>query len=173
MNTLMDLTIPWWQATATPALLAGLAAHQVLRPLELDSFAWRVLTTSLASVAGLFLFFLVFLPPATGVSAVSALLRTAIAAASFAGGLFGSMLVYRAWFHRLRRFPGPLGARLSRFYRVLRDARRLQAHLEDQRLHEKYGDFVRVGELFLLLIGSVLSSWWAWKSSHGCVARPT
>ena len=63
---------------------------------------------------------------------------------SFLAGLYTSLLLYRAFFSPLCRFPGPFGARLSDVY--------LSAHLGKQdackqvhRLHQKYGDLVRIG----------------------------
>ena len=60
-------------------------------------------------------------------------------------GLSGSILVYRACFHPLRHFPGPFAARLSNFYRTLRYLRSWRQDLEVQKLHQIYGDVVRVG----------------------------
>ncbi|UNI22115.1 hypothetical protein JDV02_008035 [Purpureocillium takamizusanense] len=75
-----------------------------------------------------------------------ALWRTASADTSFLAGLFGSMLLYRAFFHRLRRFPGPFAARLSNFYHFAITARtNMQHHLFIRKLHGQYGDFVRTG----------------------------
>ncbi|KAG6000416.1 hypothetical protein E4U21_005476 [Claviceps maximensis] len=60
-------------------------------------------------------------------------------------GLFTSILVYRACFHRLNRFPGPFAARLSNFYITRLATRKLQLYREVQNLHQVYGDYVRVG----------------------------
>ncbi|KAG5984829.1 hypothetical protein E4U55_003047 [Claviceps digitariae] len=60
-------------------------------------------------------------------------------------GLFSSILVYRACFHRLNCFPGPFAARLSNFYVTRLSARKLQLYREIQDLHRAYGDYVRVG----------------------------
>ncbi|KAM3435688.1 hypothetical protein MY4824_004704 [Beauveria thailandica] len=59
-------------------------------------------------------------------------------------GLITSMLVYRALFHVLCRYPGPFMARLSNFY-LLFLSKGLQLHRELQQLHERYGDIVRLG----------------------------
>ncbi|KAJ3483928.1 hypothetical protein NLG97_g7187 [Lecanicillium saksenae] len=59
-------------------------------------------------------------------------------------GLFSSMLAYRAFFHALRRFPGPFSARLSNFHMVT-IAKRFRTYREVQQLHEHYGDIVRTG----------------------------
>lgn len=60
-------------------------------------------------------------------------------------GLFASITVYRASFHRLNRFPGPFAARLSNLYITRLSAKNLQLYREIQRLHHTYGDVVRVG----------------------------
>jgi hypothetical protein len=67
--------------------------------------------------------------------------------ASFATGLTISILVYRAFFHRLNRFPGPFLARLSAFYPTYLVVDEEHMYLEVQKLHEKYGDIVRIGML--------------------------
>lgn len=70
--------------------------------------------------------------------------QTSAIISSFFGGLYTSLIVYRAFFHPLNKFPGPYGARLSSFW--------LSAQLKDgdafrkvAELHAKYGDFVKVG----------------------------
>lgn len=63
------------------------------------------------------------------------------------GGIFSSMLIYRASFHRLNRFPGPFLARLSNFYVTSLSVKKFHLFEEIQELHGKYGDIVRVGTL--------------------------
>ncbi|CVL12932.1 related to pisatin demethylase cytochrome P450 [Fusarium proliferatum] len=65
--------------------------------------------------------------------------------ASFAAGLTISILSYRAFFHRLNRFPGPFIARLSTVYATYLAVDEEHMYLEVQKLHEKYGDIVRIG----------------------------
>ncbi len=72
--------------------------------------------------------------------------EVAQAAAYHAGGLYGSMLVYRAFFHRLSDYPGPFLARLTNFYITARSMRKLHLFEEVQKLHAQYGDYVRLGE---------------------------
>ncbi len=62
----------------------------------------------------------------------------------YLAGLYTSLVTYRLFLHPLNKFPGPFGARLSKLW--------LSAQLKDgdafrkvQQLHEKYGDFVRIG----------------------------
>lgn len=64
-------------------------------------------------------------------------------------GLYTSMLVYRAFFHRLATFPGPFLARLSNFYITSLSMKKLQLFSEVQQLHARYGDYVRLGEWYL------------------------
>lgn len=61
-------------------------------------------------------------------------------------GLFGSIVVYRVFFHRLRRFPGPFWASVSKFWHVYQctDSRN---HLLLDRLFKQYGPLVRTGTL--------------------------
>ena len=62
----------------------------------------------------------------------------------YLAGLFTSMSVYRLFFHRLCRFPGPVLARVSKFWHVAHclDSKN---HLLLDRLRQQYGDFVRTG----------------------------
>jgi hypothetical protein len=61
-------------------------------------------------------------------------------------GLFCSMTLYRAVFHPLHSFPGPFLARVSSFYKV-NLSRNLRLFEETYKLHQKYGDLVRIGKL--------------------------
>ncbi|KAJ5950555.1 Cytochrome P450 [Penicillium vulpinum] len=61
------------------------------------------------------------------------------------GSLCMSILVYRWQFHRLRRFPGPLGSRLSTAYIMWKSGTSRNAFEMVADYHEQYGDFVRVG----------------------------
>jgi len=62
-----------------------------------------------------------------------------------AAGLYGSMLVYRGLLHRLSGYPGPFLARLSNFYITALSMKKMHLYEETQKLHAKYGDYVRVG----------------------------
>ena len=67
---------------------------------------------------------------------------------SYAVALFSSMAVYRVFFHRLRGFPGPYLAKLTKFWHVYHvlDA---QQYLFLDQLRKRYGAFVRTGVLRL------------------------
>ena len=62
------------------------------------------------------------------------------------GALYTSMLVYRGFFHRLSKFPGPFLARLTNFYITALSMKKLHLFEEVQKLHAQYGDYVRLGE---------------------------
>jgi cytochrome P450 len=66
-------------------------------------------------------------------------------ASLYVAGLFSSMLIYRAFFHRLRHYPGPFLAKLSTFYITARSVKKLHLFEEVQKLHAQYGDYVRLG----------------------------
>ena len=58
--------------------------------------------------------------------------------------LSASIAIYRVFFHRLRQFPGPMGAKITKLYGVYmsRDSRYIDGL---HALHQKYGDIVRIG----------------------------
>lgn len=63
---------------------------------------------------------------------------------SYLAALFTSMTVYRLFFHQTSHFPGPRLAAVTKFYHIwyIRDSRN---YMYMQKLHERYGDFVRTG----------------------------
>jgi hypothetical protein len=67
-------------------------------------------------------------------------------------GIYCSVILYRMFFHKLRKFPGPFLARASNFYMTAISGRKLRFYLESQRLHKIYGDYLRIGRTFSLFI---------------------
>ena len=65
--------------------------------------------------------------------------------AAYVCTLISSIIVYRVFFHRLRKFPGPLLAATSKLWHVSRITDSKQYLMLDK-LRESYGDFVRTGE---------------------------
>lgn len=63
---------------------------------------------------------------------------------SYYASLFGSIIVYRVFFHRTRHFPGPPIARVTKLYAGPWLNRRGKMHEEQLRLAREYGDFVRI-----------------------------
>ncbi|KAI0502885.1 cytochrome P450 monooxygenase-like protein [Xylaria bambusicola] len=70
---------------------------------------------------------------------------TVISYGAYVTTLFTSILVYRAFFHPLRHFPGPKLARLSQFYHFFRIRAKVDNYRHLDRLHAQYGEYVRVG----------------------------
>ncbi len=71
---------------------------------------------------------------------------TSVTITAYALSLYTSIIIYRICFHRLRRFPGPSLARVSKLWHVYR-ARQSLNHQLMQDLHKKYGSFVRTGKV--------------------------
>jgi hypothetical protein len=78
-------------------------------------------------------------------SVSSALLKTVIAAVSFNTTTLLSIVIYRIFFHRIRKFPGPFAAQISRFHATYIRAKHGNYYVALKAMHEKYGDFVRTG----------------------------
>ena len=73
-----------------------------------------------------------------------ALLRAPCIVASFLGGVWTSMIIYRAFFHRLNKFPGPWPLKLTKFCQFV-STWRLDAFRRSYWQHQKFGNFVRTG----------------------------
>lgn len=129
----------------TAAFGVGVAAHQLFfKKGEWDLWAPSVIGAFLAAQSAL----VAYLHLWSGSDAIP--LREALRIVWLLGccvtaGTALSILTYRAFFHRLNRFPGPYGARLSNWYVTLLAAKRLHLYEEVEGLHAKYGDFVRLG----------------------------
>ncbi|KAL2837526.1 cytochrome P450 [Aspergillus pseudodeflectus] len=59
-------------------------------------------------------------------------------------GIYSSILFYRAFWHRLSGFPGPFLAKLSNLYVTALSAKKLHLYEEVQKMHQQYGDYVRL-----------------------------
>lgn len=66
-------------------------------------------------------------------------------------GVFASLLAYRLFFNPLKRFPGPYGARVSNFWFASQLANH-DGYKKVYELHQKYGDFLRIGSNDLSII---------------------
>ncbi|CRK46567.1 hypothetical protein BN1723_007125 [Verticillium longisporum] len=70
-------------------------------------------------------------------------------------GLSVSMVLYRSLFHPLRRFPGPFAAKLSGAYSTRLARKNEQFFIEAKKLHETYGDFVRIASVISRSHGNI------------------
>lgn len=123
------------------AAALGVALHTVARNFEIDMLALP-LAGIFAVLEVIYIYINTRLP---GVTVHDAVFTVSAQTAWLMLGFFASMLVYRGLFHRLRKFPGPVAARLTKFYAVWRSALQKQYHLELGIMREKYGDVVRTG----------------------------
>jgi hypothetical protein len=128
------VTMQFQSSTCQAAAAAGtfgVVFHLSIRTVEFEYFMFHFIA-ALASTFALLIY---------GLGLWKALLLTA----SFNSGLICSIIIYRLVFHRCRKFPGPLGAKLTRFYATRLSAKDVQYYKELARMHARYGDFVRTG----------------------------
>lgn len=137
--------------TTLPAFQAAFFAGVVLHLVAFRHGEWDLYTPHLLASAAIFDGIATFgLTRLSGGDSTSMLQSFGTVSSLFAvclGGIFTSILVYRALFHRLSRFPGPFFARLSNFYVTSLSVKKFHLFEEIKELHEKYGDIVRVGQL--------------------------
>lgn len=127
--------------TAVSAAVLGLVLHlSILKPLEVEQFMYTLIASCFTLILGLLIFHIF-----SGFPILDAFLRVALISSCLGFGVLFSMVVYRLFFHRLRNFPGPIGAKISKFYSVFLAAKTVQYHKDVARMHEKYGDFIRTG----------------------------
>lgn len=86
-----------------------------------------------------------------GNSPTSSRRLTGIIVAAYGLGLFGSIVVYRRIFHRLRHFPGPWHAGATKLWHAWH-CRTGQNHLLIERLRAQYGPFIRTGPRELTIL---------------------
>lgn len=110
----MDTFFPSnWKLDMFSFFMLGFSVHQILQmsSFEIDRRAYPVFLAYLGATAALFVA-LVLLGSS---DPVVRLVRFSLAISLFNAGLFGRMLLYRAFFHKLHKFPGPWPAKLSNF----------------------------------------------------------
>lgn len=129
------------QISRLSVVALGVALHTVARNFEIDMHAIAI--AGLASMLEMVYFYLTLKSPGTTV--YGALISVAAQTTCLTLGFLTSMLLYRGLFHRLRKFPGPVAARLTKFYAVWKSSLARQYHLELGILQAKYGDVVRTG----------------------------
>ncbi|GME35797.1 Cytochrome P450 [Neofusicoccum parvum] len=129
---------PRWLVSA----VAALAFHAAIQPFELlDVLLWQISGVFGVSAIAIFCVDVQFLHS----SPSHAAWNLAVSATSFATTLAASILIYRAFFHRLRKLPGPPVAKLTKFWSVYHSSKAFQYRLKLEELHKEYGDVVRTG----------------------------
>ena len=147
------LSTETYNIVAVFAVLGVFFHVTILRTVEIERFVYRLVTLGFITVVGLCAAHIQI-----NFSPVAAILRVALLSFSFSGALFLSMMVYRVFFHPLRKFPGPVGAKISRFYVAYKASQDLQYHKQVSKWHEQYGDFVRTGKQHPVLVSEMLGS---------------
>jgi hypothetical protein len=92
-------------------------------------------------------------------SLLTAAVTTGVLVITYVSFFFASVIIYRIFFHRLRRFPGPVMARVSKFWHVSRLLGDPNFTVLDE-LHQKYGDFVRTGKPHPVLVSFRFTHRW-------------
>ncbi|KAH7009562.1 benzoate 4-monooxygenase cytochrome P450 [Ilyonectria destructans] len=132
-------------AALLAAFAAGVSLHVcVFRIGEWDLWAVRILLF-FASLYGLAVVGLLNYFPQNNITLFESIKIVSKLSASLMSGLVGSMLLYRGFFHRLCRFPGPVFARFSNLYPTFLSSKNLHLYDEVRALHQQYGDIVRLG----------------------------
>lgn len=62
-------------------------------------------------------------------------------------GLFISLIGYRLLFHPLQSFPGPFTARMSTIWVFRESWPDLRLYVKLRKIHDRYGDFVRISKV--------------------------
>lgn len=128
---------------AGAAALLGVVAHiSVFRVVYVEEYLYHFLALGLAGVLSILYGYLSL----TTYTLLEVFLRTSVIVLSFNTGLVLSIGVYRLFFHRIRKFPGPFGSKLTRFHDAYLAGKNVQYHEEVAKMHEKYGDFIRTGK---------------------------
>lgn len=122
--------------------ILGIFGHLSIVTIEIDDSVGSLLVGLLLSWAGLVASFMRILD----VSFLVAIAKSSLACLSFLTGAGLATVIYRSFFHRLGRFPGPWGAKVSRLYSMWISKRSgLKYQVELEKLHAEFGDFVRTG----------------------------
>jgi hypothetical protein len=138
---LLDITSP----ARIAAFVMGVAIHVfVFRIGEWDLFTVQIIS-SFALLHAVGVAVLLNLPVEHALSPLVAARFVCALGLFLVFGIVSSMLIYRGFFHRLSRFSGPFLARFSNFYATYLSAKDLHLYEEVQKLHEQYGDDVRLG----------------------------
>lgn len=135
------LSKPGEASSALTAVVAGFAVHhQLLRKGEWHLKAPTIIETWLCSFPVLYSLEALWGTGSNMGSAINAVYFMSI----FALSLLTSIIVYRVFFHKLKSFPGPRLAAISKLWHSA-NCVGAKNHLLLERMRKQYGDFVRTG----------------------------
>ncbi|PLB54730.1 cytochrome P450 [Aspergillus steynii IBT 23096] len=136
------------QPSAVLCIVAGVLSHiAFFNKGEHHLYGMSYVQTFFAAVASGF----IFLQYQQGLAWNTALATTLQHAVFYLVGVYSSLITYRLFFHPLRHFPGPIGARISNLW-LPTQLPKHDAHRKLVALHKKYGPIVRVGSSDLSII---------------------
>ncbi|KAL5339787.1 cytochrome p450 monooxygenase [Aspergillus crustosus] len=129
--------------TSTSAFVSGIILHQtIFRHGEWHRYAREIIVAYVTATAAL-IFLPAYFERALHISPLTPSLALRLILSHLAG-LYSSITLYRAFFHPLHNFPGPFPARLATFYKIYL-SRKYRLFEETYKLHQQYGDVVRLG----------------------------
>ena len=131
--------------TAGTAALLGIIFHLSIIKIEFELVMYHFMALSTLSFFGLTYTFI----NSGSCSLLEAFAKSSLFFTAFNVGLFASIVIHRLFFHRIRKFPGPVGMKLSRFYAAYLNAKNYRFYKELENMHNTYGDFVRTGWYYL------------------------
>lgn len=137
------------------AATLGIVSHLTFfRVLAVEEYLLGLLALYLTTVVAIvYAYFSV-----TDFSLFQVLIRVLWISTCYNVSLMSSVGIYRLFFHRLHRFPGPVLSKLSRCYDTYLAGRNVQYNKEIEKLHETYGDFIRTGKCCILRQESTVPS---------------
>ncbi|EMD97546.1 hypothetical protein COCC4DRAFT_203974 [Bipolaris maydis ATCC 48331] len=124
----------------------ALATHYVLHTFEWDTRFHLILYSWALGFGGIAL--ITFMTGQHAGAIAATVQMTATVASLYFSVLFTSILLHRGFFHRLRKFPGPIGSRFFKAHAIYAGVfpTRFRHFEYQQQLHEKYGsDVIRTG----------------------------
>lgn len=125
----------------TTAALLGVLFHMSIQTIEFEKFMFHFLAALPIMAVAMSTVFSAF----GHLTWAQALVKSVVIEGIFNLSCLLSIGIYRLLFHRCGRFPGPLGARLSRFWTSYLSSKNLQYYKELEKMQAEYGDFVRTG----------------------------
>ncbi|KAJ5519803.1 hypothetical protein N7463_000256 [Penicillium fimorum] len=126
----------------------GVLSHvSIFRTLPVEEYLYGLLGLYIVTLCLITLAYITV----TNLALLQVLVRVGWIAFAFNVALTSSIGIYRLFFHRLHRFPGPVLSKLSRFYDAYLAGKNVQYNVEIEKLHDTYGDFIRTGQSDMIL----------------------
>ncbi|EUC45093.1 hypothetical protein COCMIDRAFT_96502 [Bipolaris oryzae ATCC 44560] len=116
---------------ALAAALFGVIFHLCILPIEFELIMVHFMAASMVTFFGMIYVF--------------GILKALLFATSFNTALLTTITIYRLVFHRCRKFPGPVAAKVSKFHAAWLAAKNVKYYKDLEKMHAQYGDFVRTG----------------------------